>query len=125
MTSYPVVPTLWSSIVSPTGLRLTLTTSQSAVASILLGVLISFAVARIAVLAFFLLYLWVLYYHTQTILHDQINVLAINAGPSALLFGLFRLLVTKYPSKWICRRQDSCVGGSISSLGWEFPMRLF
>lgn len=92
LSPYPYVPRLWNDGSDRLGLRWTLSTPNAAVASAVIGIIVSFTIGRLASLVTTAFYIPFLHKRTKTRLDDQANTLAANSDSSGgLLFSLLKL----------------------------------
>src|SRR5438046_4603225 len=92
MPSYPDVRRIWNDGSGLFGLRWTLSTSNSAILSALLAILLGFTLSRLLTVAYTLLHVSILHRKTKSFLDDQVNIVgANNTDASGLLFWLLRL----------------------------------
>ena len=89
---YPYVPRVWNDGSDGLGLRLTLSTRNAAVASVVIGLIVSFTIGRLASLVTTAFYIPFLHERAKTRLDDEANTLAANSdSPAGLLFSLLKL----------------------------------
>ena len=91
MTQYPAATTFWNDGSGVFGLHWTLTVSNAAIISTLWGILLTFAVTRLMVIAITTAYLGFLHQRNYSLVSDQGHVIASNnPSPGGLLLTLLR-----------------------------------
>jgi hypothetical protein len=89
--SYPYIPVLWKD--QSGHYRLTLTTSNAAILSAVVGILLTFGIARLFSMTYTLTYMYLLHQKTKTVIDDQVNTIAANnTNPTPVLLSLLNLV---------------------------------
>lgn len=91
MTQYPAATTFWNDGSGVFGLHWTLTVSNAAIISTLWGILLTFTITRLMVIAITTAYLCFLHQRNYSLVSDQGHVIASNnPGPGRLILTLLR-----------------------------------